>query len=487
MIAATEASLSVPDAFLFALRADPRSLRREAASRREGTAHAIVRAALAQLEGDVAFALRILKAAYARSTADERAFVADLLIPLLISLGELDQVDDYSVPTMLPMLAAGAEALCAVVAACRVDAERSREHALLADAMIEAVDDVMLRARIQGRLALAAFYRGEFAIAHRLAQDSAALATRADAPRYTATACSLCYAIAHDVTGDLDAAARYADGLVAAAEACGDGSLRAFGLVATYELAAERADHDATSAIQRQLRAKPLPPQYRERFASVVADALPVAWSGDFAGFRSIVAVLRDTPERSMGERALCDAFAALAAAALEQNDEARRLSRRALAVARPQAGLPAYERRYRRLARALGAAGCTLVGDAVRGRRGADVRFLREDPDIASLVEFAERGRWEDAALRVRGYARLVASARTAVLQRARPGTLTEAEMRVLRELAAGKNAPTIARETGRSVHTIRTQTSAIVAKLGARGRGEALARARKLGIIEA
>ncbi|MBV8748240.1 MAG: response regulator transcription factor, partial [Candidatus Eremiobacteraeota bacterium] len=50
----------------------------------------------------------------------------------------------------------------------------------------------------------------------------------------------------------------------------------------------------------------------------------------------------------------------------------------------------------------------------------------------------------------------------------------------------ASGKNAPMIARESGRSVHTIRTHTSAIVSKLGARGRGDALARARKLGLIE-
>jgi DNA-binding CsgD family transcriptional regulator len=487
MMGAIDGRLSVTDAFRLALRAQPAELRVQSALTRDGTAAAIVRAALAQADGDVAFAVRVLEAAFARAPEDERPFVADLVVPLLISTGSLDRVEKYACESLVPMLAAGAEALWAVVAACRGEAEQSRAHALFAEAASDAVDDLTMRARIQGRLALAAFYRAEFALADRLVKDSAALADRAGAPRYAATAFSLGYAIAHDVTGDLDAAARYAEALVTAGEACGDGSIRASGLVCTYELAAERADDAEALRIQRILRAKPLPPQYRERFASVVADALPMAWRGDFSGFRAVVAVLRDTPERSVGERAVCDAFFALAAIALEHVDDARRLSRRALAAARPQLGLSAFESRYRRLARALGAAACTIIGDTVRGRRGADVRFLREDPDIASLVALAGGGRWENAALRVRGYARLVVATRDALLHDARRGVLTGAELGVLRQLAVGKSAPAIARESGRSVHTIRTQTSAIVNKLGARGRGEAVARARKLGLLEA
>ncbi|MBV8644784.1 MAG: response regulator transcription factor [Candidatus Eremiobacteraeota bacterium] len=486
MDVAVDTRLSVSDAFMLVLRATPTELRREVAGRRDGTAVALLRAMLAQADGDVASAIRILKSAFVRAAKDDRPYVADLLVPLLVARGELEHIEEYETSSLVPVLAPGAEALCAVVAACRGEPERSREHALLADAASDAVDDVTMRARVQGRLALAAFYRGEYALAERLAQESAALAEHGGAPRFAGTAYSLGYAIAHDVTGDLDAAARYAEALVAAAEACGDGSMRAFGLVGLYELAAERADHEEAQRLQRILRARMMAPQYRERFASVVADALPLAWRGDFGGFRAIVTVLRDTAERSAGERGLCEAFGALAALGLDANDETRRLARRALAVARPQPGISSFEARYRRLARALGAAACVLVGDGVRAKRVADVRFLREDPDIAALVAFAEHGHWEEAPLRVRGYARLVVTVRDALLHAARRGVLTGAELTVLRELASGKNAPMIARESGRSVHTIRTHTSAIVSKLGAHGRGDALARARKLGLIE-
>ena len=57
--------------------------------------------------------------------------------------------------------------------------------------------------------------------------------------------------------------------------------------------------------------------------------------------------------------------------------------------------------------------------------------------------------------------------------------------EIRVLRYLPTNLSAPEIARELSVSVHTVRTHTRHLFAKLGAHGRTEAVTRARALGLL--
>ena len=61
----------------------------------------------------------------------------------------------------------------------------------------------------------------------------------------------------------------------------------------------------------------------------------------------------------------------------------------------------------------------------------------------------------------------------------------LSEAELRVVRYLPTNLRAPEIAAELFVSTNTIRTHQRHIYAKLGAHGRGEAVARARGLGLL--
>src|SRR5690349_18481210 len=61
----------------------------------------------------------------------------------------------------------------------------------------------------------------------------------------------------------------------------------------------------------------------------------------------------------------------------------------------------------------------------------------------------------------------------------------LSKSEIRVLRYLATNLSAPEIARELSLSVHTVRTHVRHLFAKLGARGRTEAVDRARGLGLL--
>jgi ATP/maltotriose-dependent transcriptional regulator MalT len=62
----------------------------------------------------------------------------------------------------------------------------------------------------------------------------------------------------------------------------------------------------------------------------------------------------------------------------------------------------------------------------------------------------------------------------------------LTEREMEVFELLASGRTNPEIAADLSVTVGTIRAHTSNIYAKLQARNRAEALARARELGLLD-
>ena len=61
----------------------------------------------------------------------------------------------------------------------------------------------------------------------------------------------------------------------------------------------------------------------------------------------------------------------------------------------------------------------------------------------------------------------------------------LSESELRVLRYLTSNLRASEIARELYVSVHTVKTHMRHVYAKLGVHRRGEAVQRARELGLL--
>lgn len=61
----------------------------------------------------------------------------------------------------------------------------------------------------------------------------------------------------------------------------------------------------------------------------------------------------------------------------------------------------------------------------------------------------------------------------------------ISERELAVLRELAAGQSNKEIARRLGVSPNTIKTHVARLFEKLGARRRTEAILKARELGIL--
>jgi ATP/maltotriose-dependent transcriptional regulator MalT len=453
---------------------------------RTTTAGLLLAATVWQCEGDVVRAESTLRRAAESASDEDRSYLTDFLAPLLISRGLFTRAAVQLAATTSHALELGRSALQSVVDGANGAVGISEQRAAAIHGSLADLDDDVLRMRIHQRLALAAYYRGDVAEALHDAAEGIRLASLLGADRFACTLHSVAYATHHTSTGDVEATWQHATDLTRKATRGGDASYRALGLAALYELAAERGDDRVLEDARRELHATPLPEQYRERFAHGIADVLRLAWAGDFATCRNVLAVLKDTTGRTDGERALCRAFLSLVTVVLGDRDTARRMCRQAISIsARPDQHVAAHELRYRRLARALAAIAGELVGDLVRGRRAADARFLQADPDIALLVNLSPGANLTGVPVTVRGYARLVAAVRDHVQGRPTTDPLTAMEVSILRLVSAGRNAPQIATLLDRSPHTVRTHLRNIGSKLDAHGRLEALSRARQLGLL--
>lgn len=440
-----------------------------------------------QCEGDASRAEAVLRRALAEADEENRPYVIDMLVPVLVSRGLTHRAAALLGATSSPVLALGRAAFQSVIDAWNGAYELSRSRAAaVRDALLDCDDDV-LRLRIHQRLAHAAYYCGDADEALEETAEGLCLARRLSAHRFACTLHSVAYTTHYACTGDSEATWHHAVELIREATLGGDASYQAVGRVAVYELAAERGNEHDLEEMRAILQREGLSEQYRERFARGIADVLRLLWLRDFTTSRNVLTVLRDMTGRTDGERALCRALLALVAIALDDDETARRLSRQAISTsARPEKRLPAHELRYRRVARALASAASQLAGDVVRGRRAAEARFLQEAPDIAALIGFATaRISAEDVPPTVQGYARVVAIVSDRLAARPSKGPLTEMESEVLRLVSAGRTAPQIATLLDRSPHTVRTHLRNIGTKLEARGRIEALSRARQLGLL--
>ncbi len=85
-------------------------------------------------------------------------------------------------------------------------------------------------------------------------------------------------------------------------------------------------------------------------------------------------------------------------------------------------------------------------------------------------------------------GYARYAEAVARHLEERHEPATtvaLTPQELRVIRDLAAGLTPKQIAAETGRSIYTVQTHIQNVIDKFGCHGRAEAIAAARRSGLL--
>ena len=461
-------------------------LRRAVLERGRGSSErALLRAVAKQYDGDVDGAVRILREEMRSVDGLDLAAVADTLAPILVMRHDNSAVLVAARAIERAGWTASAYAFRALAAADTGERAAARRNVATALGALEEEDlDDVMRFRVLQRLARTAFYLDDHERAVDLALASAKLSSALGAWRAAAAAYSIAYNVHHNVTGDAREADRYARLCHAAAAKSGDESFVQGAVIAEYALAVQFADDARIERLEGVIRARLFPQQYTERFALGLAYAM-VRGVCDLVAMRTLLSILRETAGRSRGEWALCTALIAVAEAAQAQDEDARRSARSALARLGRPARQPAYERRYRRLARSVAAAACVLVGDDVRAARTIATRESREGDGEDRLPALMRSGDLAQAPLPLRGIARVLAAAHAARAGHEPPAGLTRAEVDVLRLLGRGWSAGKIADETGRSVNTIYNHTRSILGKLDASRSSEALVKARERGLL--
>jgi len=451
-----------------------------------GPARLLLEGLLARYDGDVDRCVTILRQAYDAADIEHRYLVADCLAPVYVMRSEFDELEELIDGTAHWERIPGARhAFLALVAASRSDPKTSARMRDAAKRDLEGCADDLLRARVHQRLALSAYNTWSIKEATELAL--AAGTASAGLGDFNAAAAS--YSVAYHIqfcSGDLDLAYELAGRVVNAARRAGDESFELGAIGTRYEIAAELCDESRLLEHREEIRNRPFPEQYHGRFTLGTAELLPQGWSADFSAMRASALFLEDVAGQARGERSLATALLSLAEVALGNDAEARRQSRKALAITTAPKGevIPPFEMRNVLLAQLLSGVSCILVGDATRGRRVLDGRAVAPYAIGEGFVAVLEGGPWESAARRSRGFVRLVAAVRDAVARRKR-GPLTPAEVEVLKMLADGKSATEIAARTKRSVNTIRAHRSAVLTKLGATNTLQAINVAREAGLI--
>ena len=474
------------DAYHLAAVGTREDLRRAAARCAPGSAErALLEATIAQYDGDVDGAIRSLRRQLRTLSGADAGAVADTLAPILVM-----RHDNDSVVVLAGVLAAAgwiasAQAFRALAAADAGDRAAARNYAAAAERALTDEGDDVIRFRVLQRLARTAYYLDEHERAVDLALASAQLCCSLHAWRAAAAGYSIAYSFHHDVTGDAEEADRYARLWHAAAAKTQDDSFVHAALAAEYELAVQFADSARIESLERVIRARLLPQQYAERFPLALSHAVVRGFS-DLTAMRTLLQVSREMPGRSRGEWALCSALIAVAEAAAADAGAARSSLRAAITrLGRARATDPAYERRYRRLARAAVAVACVLLGDDVRAGRTVAAHESRNGEGEDRLPALMRSCALDTSPLALRGIGRVFANAFAARRGLEPPAGLTSAEVAVLHLLGRGWTAGRIAHETQRSVNTVYNHTRSILSKLDASRSAEAVAIARERGLL--
>jgi DNA-binding CsgD family transcriptional regulator len=357
--------------------------------------------------------------------------------------------------------------------------------------LAEFVDDIT-RARTYGRAATVAFFAGDDDTVDRFTREAVRLATDANAfqlaARLNATLSTSAY-----FKSQMPIAAWHLTQAVANAEKAGDQPLHARGLRDLLLIEAQRGNAIRVAELERELAAL----SYRGPMAiasMVIGRALSVLGERRFSEAQSILAAVprRQLTPHQNRERA---GLLALAAALAGDRTSAIVALAQSESVLDEDEQLAVHERahafgeRYAILANiALGRN--ALAQRLLRGVKWTPESFGALDATIQAVLNRApERIAEANALLRATslGGFRPIIEAVAAAVEPAgeAPAGLTSTELQILRAVAGGMSNKAIAEEQRRTINTVRTHVSSILRKLGSQSRGEAVAAARRLGLV--
>jgi ATP/maltotriose-dependent transcriptional regulator MalT len=413
----------------------------------------------------------------------------------LINQGSVDALD-----AIRPVLHVGTKAervealaVCATAFALAGRADEARLHGTRAIDEATGMDDERLMTRCLQRMSYIEYQAGDIAQAERYALDTARLAHKIGAWSHFVCAHTILYASATGARDDHAAALWHAQQISLGAQHTRDRRHKLYALGAQYVLEVERGNRDRAIAIESQM------PLYSSgwgpEFDVCLARCIRRSWDGQFeqalGQLDRLGEGVTDPSTRRLwnAARAMfaafagCDriAFAHLHACGKASSSSAReseiRNARADCYVAIAQIFLGHPEAAMRR-----------LPSDPSTSQLRALAAFVRE---LAALGSSLERNSVSIALDRLRaggqaGFALAATAALAARTHDDRTVSLTAAELRVLADMARGRTAKGIAFDRGRSPHTIRNQIKAVIQKLDASGSIEAVARARRFGLIE-
>lgn len=315
-----------------------------------------------------------------------------------------------------------------------------------------------------------------------------------------ARACSIQFAVAYNDLEAPSALLAILERLSEYARLGGTEQTKLYGLIALFDLQAERGDEDALAQLERQLiESQAALPLFSNEML-LPARALVEMGSGNFSAAATL---LRDAARqtKNAAPAAITNAHLAICAFAGGLNEEGANTLERAndlLAESTPSAMqrirahlfISIAELLRGRLANAhrhLGIAERATPSHAAHMRaflsavRGA-YRLKLEPDDDAAWRQSLDRMR----KLGLGGFAQMLSALPLKATEAEGYSALTPAEQEVLKMLARGASSKEIATKTSRSVQTIDTHIRSVCRKLRCSGRREAVALATRSGWVQ-
>lgn len=443
-------------------------------------------AAVAKYSGDVDRAMRLYRKSLAAGPSrDLELHVRENLAVLEISRNRLEEAQELiEVPLRENAEDSRFRALRAWIRACQKD-DRAKHDI---EYVLEARDhlDDLPHVRTLIRTSIACHYLRDAGRAERLAHQAAILAEAAQIHTGAARAWHMLYVHYHATIGDVGRARFYAQKAAQAAHAGGDAGLYSVCLVAEYEIAVEAGDLDRIEDIRAILLKHRRPEQYRERFASLIADALYAGVRGDF---RTMEAILSKTDPGALHgtKKAMQTALHAVAKPALGDTAGAVLSARKAIDASRVHAADAPIERRDGFLARVLGGAVLIEAQQHAKGTRALR-GFLHAAPDgIKRLADAVIKGDYLALATSepyLYGYGLLLERLRSSHAYRT--VGLTARQIEILQRRSDGTSIRDIARSLGVIPATVRLHLRNAAETLGATSSDEGVAVARRRRFIQ-
>ena len=447
---------------------------------------------------------------YKRAIAlsNDETFKASAAIRLLVLLTNRGSVDPARIDSLvrLDTLPANlkAEALPALAGAHAVAGRKDVAKSFIDESQEFAryYDSDEMRMRAMQRVGFAAFYIGDYTAAQRFSQECVRLAERLGYYILAARAYSVLSASAMAVSDDISRTLWYAEQNAASAGKAGDRLGRHTALVQMYEIEARRGNVNRLEAIENDIVALQIDDPVRSTML-LPARAMRFAWVGDFGTAHRLACRLCEKQSFAVMRllrRAECAAYLM----GDGRRDEALRYADQALMEAKRIEATSQYDVDHR----GIGVGFVALVY-GVFGRISGAMQLLRQQrassesqvgcvlAQTCSVLLKATKSPAYDKELNEHldelrsldfgGYALLLGALFRRLRQSRQQAVLglTKAEVEVLEALSVGSTAKHIALERGRSVHTIHAQIRSVIDKLGCSGRGEALAMARREGLL--